>query len=102
MDFDNFVADMGYKPKGLTLDRIDNDKGYSPENCRWATIKQQTQNTRFSMRWIVDGKVYNSGRDAEEQTGIPSSTIRDRIAAGDKRFSKEPVYKVREAAKSRP
>jgi hypothetical protein len=44
-DFRNFLADMGEKPEGKTLDRTDNDAGYSPENCRWADIYTQNQNT---------------------------------------------------------
>jgi hypothetical protein len=46
--FENFIEDMGYKPSSKhSIDRIDNNKGYSPDNCRWGTIQEQSRNKRM-------------------------------------------------------
>lgn len=52
LTFANFLADMGERPEGLTLDRLDWSKGYEPGNCRWATRKQQTASIMAAGRHI--------------------------------------------------
>src|SRR5437868_4757100 len=46
LKFANFLADMGERPEGMSLDRIDGAKGYEPSNCRWATVAEQLENRR--------------------------------------------------------
>lgn len=53
--FENFCADMGERPAGLTIERIDNDKGYSPDNCRWATAAEQNRNKTGVLKITIDG-----------------------------------------------
>lgn len=79
--FDNFLSDMGEKPDGLTLDRIDNDKGYSPENCRWATKRQQRKNQRTIIMIAFSGETM-CRRDWAKKTGLHETTIQYRMNAG--------------------
>jgi hypothetical protein len=74
--FANFLEDMGERPVGTTLDRIDNNKGYSPDNCRWATNEDQMRNTRFSLWWFVDGVRYESETDVATSFGVHKGTVR--------------------------
>lgn len=48
-NFSNFLADMGERPKGTTLDRIDRDGDYDPDNCKWSTYAEQTRNRSISV-----------------------------------------------------
>lgn len=58
--FEHFLEDMGARPEGYTLDRIDNDKDYSPDNCRWADLLTQTCNRRTNIK--VPGVYYRSDK----------------------------------------
>ncbi len=76
--FENFLEDMGTKPSGATLDRRDNSVGYSKENCRWTTRRQQMRNTRTNKVIKCDGKSLTLSEWAEE-TGIKANTILCRL-----------------------
>lgn len=56
LDFENFFADVGEAPVGKSLDRIDVNKGYEPENCRWATQTEQMNNMRRNRYLTWDGE----------------------------------------------
>lgn len=79
--FANFLADMGERPDGMSLDRIDNDGPYSPENCRWATNSEQHLNSRQARLITFNGRTL--GRTQwEKELGLGSGTLFRRLQKG--------------------
>ena len=64
--FENFYRDMGDKPSGMTLERIDNNGNYCKENCKWATRSEQNNNTRHCKFYTYKGKRYSMKNLARE------------------------------------
>ena len=80
--FTNFYADMGKRHSGTSLDRINNDGDYSPENCRWADRYTQQQNTRRSVKCSINGVEYPSVGAASRELGIHRATLQWRFDHG--------------------
>lgn len=66
LKFENFLEDMGKRPPGCTIDRIDNDQGYSQKNCQWATSEQQQRNRRDNLYLTYNKKTQLLTEWAEE------------------------------------
>jgi hypothetical protein len=79
--FEAFIADMGDCPEGLTLERKDNNKGYSKSNCKWASRHEQAQNLRKSKRYEFNGESLILP-EWSRRLGISKWCLRSRVEAG--------------------
>src|SRR5258706_8263225 len=92
--FANFLADMGEKPKGLSLDRINNNGPYSPKNCRWATPAEQSMNSRNTNFLTFNGQTMCI-KEWAGKLGMKANTLSARLYSGwsVKRSLTEPTHK---------
>ncbi|GHV06419.1 hypothetical protein FACS1894217_05060 [Clostridia bacterium] len=78
--FYDWSMQNGYS-EDLTIDRIDSDKGYSPENCRWVTVKEQSNNTCKNHQYTFNGETLNSCEIAAKYN-LKRTTFEERIRRG--------------------
>ncbi len=77
--FEQFYKDMGDKPgRGYSIERINNEGGYTPENCKWATQKEQCNNTRNTRKFCIKGEVL-SQQNLAKKFGINVHTLKSKM-----------------------
>lgn len=81
LTFSNFAEDMGERPPGTTIDRINNDGDYEPGNCRWATIQEQCLNRSTNHKLTINGETYCL-IEWSRRTGISPEVLKTRKKAG--------------------
>lgn len=81
-DFSLFMEDMGERPEGASLDRIDPNGDYCPENCRWATSKEQSRNRTDNTRLTICGRSMCVAEWCEQVGAASDPTIRQRLKRG--------------------
>jgi len=77
--YEHFLEDMGLRPDGMQIDRIDNNKGYEPGNCRWVTNITNSRNTRKNVHITLDGETMCVAEWAE-RLGISRNTLCHRLS----------------------
>jgi hypothetical protein len=79
--FEAFYADMGDVPEGMSLERMDNNRGYNKENCKWATAAEQAKNKSNNRRVTIDGQTMLLCEWADH-LGLSRSTVLGRVSKG--------------------
>lgn len=96
MNFETFFRDMGPRPRGMTLERVDRFKGYYPENCKWASKSEQCNNRRGNVKLTFQGKtmgVYQWAR----LLGLKPVTLKNRLHLGwsiERALTTQTLYKI--------
>ena len=99
-DFLQFLSDLGERPEGMTLDRIDPTGDYTPENTRWNSPKGQAQNRRYNRKLSFNGETHCI-EEWSRRMNIPSSLLHWRLSKGKWSVAKcltEPVNYHKKAA----